>query len=323
MKRVLPLLLVLPLAEAAPTASAPATLVKEADLTRITLKPEAEQRLRLRTVPVERRTVPSTQLFAGEIVLPLASAGGGAAPMLGGTWEERLRLADQQAGADGRVTAAKAQVEAASQALERARRMVEAEAGSARSLEEATSALSVARAARDTAVAQRALLGAPVGSEGSRPRLWVRTAIFSGEADRLEAGAPARVRSLAAGSRSIEAVVARGPLTANAAAATVDWYYELPEGSPWRPGERIVVEIPKSADREESLVVPFSSVLHDFHGGQWVYVAGEAHQYVRRRVQVSRVVAGLAVLASGPAPGTWVVTDGAAELFGTEFMTGK
>ena len=83
------------------------------------------------------------------------------------------------------------------------------------------------------------------------------------------------------------------------------------------------VEIVLAAGREEALVAPFSAVLHDIHGGQWVYVAGGPRQYVRRRVQVSRVVDGQAVLASGPAAGTKVVTDGAAELFGTEFMTGK
>lgn len=323
MKRLLPLLLALPLAEAAPTASAPATLAKEADLTTITLTPEAEQRLRLQAVAVERRTVPAARLFPGEVVLPLAGAAGGAAPVLGGTLEERLRLADQQAVADGRVAAAKAQVEAASLAVERARKMVAAEAGSARSLEEATSGLGVARAALDTALAQRALLGASVGPQAAPVRPWVKAAVYSGEAAALDAGAPAQVRALAGGARSLAASPVRGPLTANAATATLDWYYELPEGTTLRAGERVAVEIMTSASREDSLVVPFAAVLHDIHGGQWVYVATGPHQYVRRRVQVARIMGGLAVLATGPAPGTRVVTDGSAELFGTEFMTGK
>ena len=40
--------------------------------------------------------------------------------------------------------------------------------------------------------------------------------------------------------------------------------------------------------------------------------------YARRRVVVRYVANGLAVLAAGPPVGTAVVTDGAAELFGTE-----
>jgi cobalt-zinc-cadmium efflux system membrane fusion protein len=40
-------------------------------------------------------------------------------------------------------------------------------------------------------------------------------------------------------------------------------------------------------------------------------------------VEVRRVVNSLAVLARGPAVGAKVVTAGAAEIFGTEFGTGK
>ena len=39
--------------------------------------------------------------------------------------------------------------------------------------------------------------------------------------------------------------------------------------------------------------------------------------------RVTDLVDAYAVLAQGPAPGTRVVTDGAAELFGTEFGAGK
>jgi hypothetical protein len=90
-----------------------------------------------------------------------------------------------------------------------------------------------------------------------------------------------------------------------------------------RSGERVAVEIPDSESTRESLVLPFSAVLHDIHGGQWVYTRTSERTYSRQRVQVARVVGPDAVLASGPPAGTPVVTDGAAELFGTEFMTGK
>jgi hypothetical protein len=45
--------------------------------------------------------------------------------------------------------------------------------------------------------------------------------------------------------------------------------------------------------------------------------------FVRHRVEIADVVADAAVLRQGPAPGTRVVTVGAAELFGTEFGAGK
>ena len=47
-----------------------------------------------------------------------------------------------------------------------------------------------------------------------------------------------------------------------------------------------------------------------------------AFDFVRRRVELARVVEDLAVLRRGPPAGTSVVTVGAAELFGTEFGVG-
>ena len=55
----------------------------------------------------------------------------------------------------------------------------------------------------------------------------------------------------------------------------------------------------------------------------WVYVSLGGHKYSRRRIRLERISGPLALLASGPEPGTPVVTDGAAELFGTEFGGGK
>jgi hypothetical protein len=106
-------------------------------------------------------------------------------------------------------------------------------------------------------------------------------------------------------------------------ANTVDWYYALPTETKLRAGERVAVEIPLLDSKAELLVVPFNAVLHDIHGGQWVYEQTAEHAYSRRRVQVARLSGGDAVLASGPKVGSKVVTDGAAELFGTEFVTGK
>jgi hypothetical protein len=45
--------------------------------------------------------------------------------------------------------------------------------------------------------------------------------------------------------------------------------------------------------------------------------------FARRRVEVARVAGGVVVLSAGPKIGTRIVTDGAVELFGTEFGAGK
>ena len=68
--------------------------------------------------------------------------------------------------------------------------------------------------------------------------------------------------------------------------------------------------------------MPFTSVLYDIHGGAWVYEQQEPLVFARRRVAVEYVDGTNAILATGPEPGRSVVTDGAAELFGTEFGVG-
>jgi len=303
--------------------SAPAAVTKEGDLVVLKLKPQAEQHLRLKVVAVTKRAVPATRMFSGEVVLPLAAEGRPVAPVIGGTLDEVLRLADLQTAADGRILQAQVQMDAAKIAVERAQKVLNAEAGSVRSVDEARSAFATAEATMTTAKAQRDLLGAPVGQTGVARRAWVRAAIYSGEATQLDAAASASIRPLTSSSPGQSAKPVAGPPTANALTNTVDWYYELPADTKLRAGERVAVEIPTLDSKVESLVLPFNAVLHDIHGGQWVYEQTAEHTYTRRRIQVARLAGDEAVLASGPPVGSKIVTDGSAELFGTEFMTGK
>ena len=70
-------------------------------------------------------------------------------------------------------------------------------------------------------------------------------------------------------------------------------------------------------------VIPFSAILYDIHGGTWVYENPSPNTFIRKRVELKTVTDGKAILVRGPAPGTKIVTVGAAELFGTEFGGGK
>ncbi len=72
-----------------------------------------------------------------------------------------------------------------------------------------------------------------------------------------------------------------------------------------------------------AMVIPYSAILYDIHGGTWVYENTSPNVFVRRRVELKNVQDGKAILIRGPAAGTKVVTVGAAEIFGTEFGGGK
>jgi hypothetical protein len=99
-------------------------------------------------------------------------------------------------------------------------------------------------------------------------------------------------------------------------------YYVLSGNSgTFRPGERVLVEIPLTTT-EQGLVVPDTAVLYDIHGATWVYEDLGGNAYARRRIEVARHAADRAVVSRGLTDGVKVVTAGAAELFGTEFGSG-
>jgi multidrug efflux pump subunit AcrA (membrane-fusion protein) len=113
------------------------------------------------------------------------------------------------------------------------------------------------------------------------------------------------------------------PPTATVLASTVDLYYRVENGDgKFRPGQRVNANL-VLRDERESLVVPWSAVVHDINGGTWVYENVGEHKFSRKRVQVKYVLDETAVLERGPAVGAKIVTEGAAELFGTEFFVSK
>ena len=113
------------------------------------------------------------------------------------------------------------------------------------------------------------------------------------------------------------------PPTADAGSSSADLYFEIPnQRHHFRPGQRIGIELPMDSE-VEATIVPAASVLYDIHGGTWVYTLKEPQRFVRKRITVLWFDGAQAVLQKGPVAGTLVVSDGAAELFGTEFGPGK
>ncbi|MFL6097285.1 MAG: hypothetical protein ACJ71Y_17680 [Blastococcus sp.] len=66
------------------------------------------------------------------------------------------------------------------------------------------------------------------------------------------------------------------------------------------------------------LSIPYAAVVYDADGATWTFVQKEDGVYQREPVTVTAVTGDRAELGAGPAPGTEVVTVGAAELVGVE-----
>ncbi len=299
--------------------------VTESALTTIALTPEAEQRLGIVVTKAEQRALARTRLFAGQVIAPLGNPGASVSPIvsqLGGA--DSVRLAEAQVDADGGVAVARAQLDGARRGLARAEQMLRDEAGSQREVDEARTQVAVAEAALHAARNRRALLGsAAQPTEGAR--LWVRVPVYAGDVGEIDAqgegivgGASGRVDVSA-----LRALPVKKPPAARSSSPAVDLFYELRDArGALRIGQQVGVTLPLRSSAEH-LVVPWSAVVHDPEGGSWVYERVAERTYTRRRVQVAYVAGADAALSAGMAPGSAIVSTGAAELFGTEFGAGK
>lgn len=160
-------------------------------------------------------------------------------------------------------------------------------------------------------------------------KVWVRVPLFVGDLRRLSGDQAVTVRPLNGGAPRQARPVQAPTLGGTAGTATADVFFEIDNtDEAFRPGERVAVDVTLSnksagatgaAANTPALTIPAAALLYDASGGQWVYVRTAPRQYTRQRVEVQRAVGEQVVISRGVKAGVEVVTDGAAELFGTEF----
>ncbi len=291
------------------------TIAHESELLKLTLTPQAQQRLGIALARVDGGSATATREVAGEIVVPPISANG--VPVNSTT--NLQQIGSQQAAADAELARATAQARLARIALDRAASLVREEAGSVRARDEAAAALTAAQAALDAARQQRRLLGPAVASLGSQPVLWVRASVFGSDMGDVRREAAATIRTLGGSGAPRSARPVQAPPSADTVAGTVDLYYAVDNRDrSFRVGQRVSVDLPL-AGQTEGLSVPSAAILRDINGGEWVYQKTAPDTFVRQRVEVASESGGRALIARGLSAGAQVATDGAAELFGTEF----
>ncbi|MFZ5830259.1 MAG: efflux RND transporter periplasmic adaptor subunit, partial [Planctomycetota bacterium] len=267
-----------------------ATTLKEEQINTIVLSDEAVKRLALRTEPVTRSAVHRVRIVGGEVLTqpghtiivsaPVAAvlkAPDGKAPLPGQSVrrgqpmfelqpllspEGRANLAAARLEAEGQVRSADTNLDAATVALDRAKRVFAAEAGSRRAVDEAQAQFDLAVKALDIAKQRLQLLSQVVGEVESGTagpimvrspcdgllrdvlalpgqnvpsgaslfevvdlsRVWVRVPVYVGDLPQVNADAPAAVGDLTArpGALPEEALPVSAPPSADPNAGTVD-----------------------------------------------------------------------------------------------------
>lgn len=272
--------------------------------------------------------------------------------------EASTTLATTRAEVEGQVNNARTQLSAMKLALDRAQRLFSQQAGSKRSVEEAQaqhdlalkgleaaeSRLTILTKAFGSAATGRAepihlespengilrnvsaLPGQNVPSGGALfevidlSEVWVRVPVYVGDLREIAVTENAQIGNLSmqSGDPTWSAVPVQAPPSANPLSATVDLFYSLKNNKAQLvPGQRVGVKLTLSTGGD-CLTVPWGAVLHDLQGGTWVYEVLGPRTYRRQRVFVRYAIDNTAVLATGPAPGTNVVSEGAVEIFGAE-----
>ena len=86
--------------------------------------------------------------------------------------------------------------------------------------------------------------------------------------------------------------------------------------------KRVGIQVEQIKTAGQGLEAPYSALLYEASGSEWVYTNPEPGVFKREAVKVERITGDKMYLSKGPQVGTKVVTVGAAELFGTEFEIG-
>jgi hypothetical protein len=96
-------------------------------------------------------------------------------------------------------------------------------------------------------------------------------------------------------------------------------YFKVKSGTQGlQAGQNVGVRLAEPGSNTHKKVVPYSAILYGPTGDTWVYTNPEPSVFVRERVDIERIDKDLAVLNTGPAVDTQVVTVGAAELYGAD-----
>jgi len=155
----------------------------------------------------------------------------------------------------------------------------------------------------------------PAAAANDGSKVWVRVVMSPADLRSVAAGQPAQIASLG---DITGGTTARPIASLNSAKELTALHYAVDQADGFTLGQRVRVEVAVSGAAMRS-VVPTSSMLYDAKGKTWVYTSPEPMVFVRHAITVDHIDGDRVVLSDGPAPGTVVVTVGAAELLGTEY----
>ena len=269
------------------------------------------------------------------------------------TPDARVNLVNALADAENLVNVTKSQVEATTIALNRTKKLLQDLVGSQRNVDEANTAHEIALKNLEAAhIKKNALhqvvnlgtlepieinapqagivsnifavtdqlvsIGNPIIEISNLETLWIRVPVPTEDLNSIDQLAEAKVEPSSAASNLMAAPI-NAPLTADPLTNSSHLYYIVENANfALHPAQRVSVLLKTQSKATSALTLPWSAVVIDIYGGNWIYTQQSKNSYERQRVFLDHVNGNQAVISEGPPEGSKIVANGALELFGVE-----
>ena len=169
--------------------------------------------------------------------------------------------------------------------------------------------------------------GSPIVEVSETNSLWVRIPVPLGDLNNIDLQADVTISALSATSSTTVNLIGKpvnAPPSADPLTGAVHLFYAIENkatqntNTTLSPAQRVSVALKLRSKQANQSTVPWSAIVIDIYGGNWVYVQKDAQSFERKRVFVDYVSVDTAVMHDGLKAGDKVVTNGALELFGVE-----
>ena len=289
--------------------------VKESDLTTVTLSPEGEQRLRLKTALVTREHIVLHALYPAK-VLPYRASEEFVIADETFTPTAKHALAQRQIVADEKIAIQEAKLKEARLALSRLEKLVKATVASQQELEAQQTVVATCEASLATARKERTLLD--IGTD----ELAALVKIYAGDWGKVNLETDIAVVGIHGATQDINWVAKPCGVRPYSEGNVINVLYKIEKPEQLYAGQHVGARLPLKTSGT-FWCVPGKSVVTDIHGNDYVYVKVGANTYARKRVEIVRRQGEKVFVSKGLDGSETVITDGAAEVFGSEFGFGK
>jgi len=160
---------------------------------------------------------------------------------------------------------------------------------------------------------------------GPRPgEAWIRLVLSEEEWARVAQDKQARILPLATRNASKKVLMAKvsklPPIEDRKRTMSTLYYIVDSPDHGLAAKNRVRIELALKGNNQTRKVVPYKSIWYDGQGVPWVYTIAGALKFERKKVEIERIIGDDVFLKTGPGVGTYVVTVGAALMYGAEVI---